>query len=253
MKHINDGINNIGNYNCGDGNEGNYNVGNNNVGNSNVGYRNTGWNNNGWENTGFGNVGYGNTGNYNIGNCNTGSCNTGDQNTGDFNAGDYNTGVFNTQTPCLSFFDKPSDWTMDDWVDSDARAIMLPLFSTISPSKWIPEEDMTYDEKTFHPEYKITGGFLKRCTDQVEKAQKWWDNLTDEEKVCIKSIPNFDSEKFEKILGIKIVDNTRFVRTKLLIEVDVTYATDADFDNIKNLVKRDLEQSGYGIGNVYKK
>ena len=32
----------------------------------------------------------------------------------------------------------------------------------------------------------------------------WWDNLTDEEKDIIKSIPNFDPDKFFEITGIRV-------------------------------------------------
>ena len=62
---------------------------------------------------------------------------------------------------------------------------------------------MTDEEKEENPTYKTTGGYLK-VFDKSESAQIWWDGLSDENKEIIKSIPNFDAEKFEKCTGIKI-------------------------------------------------
>jgi len=62
---------------------------------------------------------------------------------------------------------------------------------------------MTDQEKTLHPEHEITGGFLK-VIHIVEAAEKWWSKLSNCDKDTVKSIPNFDSDKFYKITGIKV-------------------------------------------------
>ena len=62
---------------------------------------------------------------------------------------------------------------------------------------------MTDEEKEENPTYKTTGGYLK-VLDKSESAQIWWDGLSDKNKEIIKSIPNFDAEKFEKCTGIRV-------------------------------------------------
>lgn len=64
-------------------------------------------------------------------------------------------------------------------------------------------ENPTQEEKEQHPEYEITGGYLKKC-DKSECNQLWWDSLSDPEKNIIKSLPNFDAEIFKEITGIDI-------------------------------------------------
>ena len=68
---------------------------------------------------------------------------------------------------------------------------------------WIYEKNMSDEEKKEHPTYETTGGYLKVFTYK-EAWENLWNNLTDDEKEEIKSIPNFDSEKFESITGIKV-------------------------------------------------
>jgi len=60
---------------------------------------------------------------------------------------------------------------------------------------------MTDDEKTAHPEYETTGGFL-----YLEKAdrQAWWESLSDESKAAITSMPYFDADKFYKCTNIRV-------------------------------------------------
>ena len=62
---------------------------------------------------------------------------------------------------------------------------------------------MTDKEKEKYPTFDTTGGYLK-VLDESETAQIWWDGLSEKNKETIKSIPNFDAEKFEKCTGIKV-------------------------------------------------
>lgn len=191
----NTGIHNAGCFNSGD-----YNAGNSNVGNFNEGDYNTGDKN----------VGSCNTGNYNIGDCNAGSLNIGDWNMGNYNVGDWNTGdynaccgssgCFNTQDVKITMFNKPSDWTLNDWLYSKARMILgwIPK----KPVRWIDKEDMTAFEKEEHPGYKTTGGCLERIC--ITGAQAWWDALKEEHKKEILSLPNFNADIFEARTGIRV-------------------------------------------------
>ena len=68
---------------------------------------------------------------------------------------------------------------------------------------WVYEENMSAEEKEQYTTYKTTGGYLK-VFSYKEAWSNLWNNLTDSEKQEIKNIPNFDSEKFEEITGIKV-------------------------------------------------
>jgi hypothetical protein len=197
---------NTGDWNTGDWNTGNWNTGNCNTGNCNTGNRNTGNRNTGNWNTGDWNTGNWNTGNRNTGNRNTGDCNTGDWNTGDWNTGDwnkssFNTGCFNTEESTIMLFNKPSEWTYRNWLNSDARYLLNQIPKDVV--EWVYEEDMTDEEKVAYPTYKTTGGYLK-VLDESECAQIWWDGLSEADRNKIKSIPNFDIEIFEQCTGIEI-------------------------------------------------
>ena len=172
-----------------------------NTGNRNTGNRNTGNRNTGNRNTGNRNTGNCNTGNRNTGNRNTGDWNTGDWNTGDWNKSSFNTGCFNTEESTIMLFNKPSEWTYRDWLNSDARYLLMDIPKDVV--EWVYENYMTEDEKKAHPSYKTTGGYLK-ILDESECAQIWWDGLSEADRNKIKSIPNFDIEIFEQCTGIKI-------------------------------------------------
>lgn len=182
------GLRNSGDYNSGDYNSGDCNSGNYNSGN---------WNS-----------GDCNSGNYNSGDCNSGDKNNGDCNSGDWNKTCFSNGCFNTELPRIFLFNKPSDWTYQDWLDSDARYILMDCPSNILA--WVRDDDMTDKEKKEHPEYSVTGGFLKNVEVEGER-QEWWDSLTKEKKDIVMSLPNFDKDIFKEITGI---DVNKFVGKK---------------------------------------
>lgn len=70
-------------------------------------------------------------------------------------------------------FNKPSNWEMEDWLRSRARVILDTM----------PRE--TEDEV-------------------YQKRQDWWSQLEEEEKLEIKSLPNFDAKIFKEIAGIEV-------------------------------------------------
>ena len=98
-------------------------------------------------------------------------------------------------------FNKPSDWTMDDWLNSDARFILNQIPKNVV--EWVYECDMTDEEKAANPTYKTTGGYC-RIPDETENAQRYWDGLPDWKREIIYQLPNFDKEIFEACTGIKI-------------------------------------------------
>ena len=202
----NTGFGNTGNYNSGNYNSGHWNSGTRNSGNYNSGHWNSGTRNTGIYNTGNYNEGRYNSGNHNTGDYNTGDCNSGNFNDGSYNSGDFNktnfsNGCFNTKGSKILMFNKPSDWSIEDWRCSKAKR----LLDTISYNalQWVYSDKMTEEEKEQHPKYKTTGGYLKEL-DKSKCGQLWWDNLLDYNKNVIKSLPNFDAEIFKEITGIDI-------------------------------------------------
>ena len=180
------GLCNSGNRNSGDWNSGNRNSGNRNSGD---------WNSGDW-----------NSGNRNSGNRNSGDCNSGNRNSGDWNSGDWNkcsfsNGCFNTVSPKIYLFNKPSEWTYQDWLNSEARYLLNQIPGDVL--EYIYLSDMTDEEKAEHPEAETTGGYLK-ILDNSECAVIWWRGLSDRQKAVITAIPNFDKEIFKQITGIDV-------------------------------------------------
>ena len=210
---FNTGDRNTGYKNTGNMNTGYMNTGDWNTGNMNTGYRNTGDCNTGDMNTGDMNTGYRNTGNMNTGDMNTGDMNTGDMNTGDMNTGDRNTGdrntgifnacnrsagLFNTKERTLTMFNKDSEMTWNEFINSEYYDAIYS--SPFSLTEWIY---YTEEEKKNSPIRQAIGGYLKKYTFK-EACKNWWDNMTDENKDIIQSIPNFDKKIFKEITGIEV-------------------------------------------------
>lgn len=156
--------------------------------------------------TGLRNSGNQNSGDWNSGNYNSGNCNRGDRNSGNWNSGDWNkcsfsSGCFNTIETKIHLFNKPSDWTYKDWRNSNASCILSRIPDDVLEYVWF--EDMTDDEKAAHPEAKVTGGYLKK-KHKSKEVQRWWNDLPEEEREAVKSLPNFDAEIFKEITGIEV-------------------------------------------------
>lgn len=178
-----------------------------NTGHLNTGDYNSGDSNTGSCNTGDCNTGYLNTGDYNTGHLNTGSCNTGYRNTGDYNSGNRNTGDWNstsfssghfcTETHYF-MFNKPC--TIEDFFCDKPNWLYFKL------TQWVESSEMSDQEKSEHPTYKTTGGFLK-VYDYKQAAQKAWHEASKEEKEDTLKLPNFDADIFFQIFGIDVRKN----------------------------------------------
>ena len=193
----NTGNRNTGSYNTGSYNTGHYNTGDSNTGDSNTGDSNTGYSNTGCYNTGDSNTGNHNTGSYNTGNHNTGNHNTGSFNTGIFNSCDYSSGIFCSKPEHIRIFNCDSGMTAEEFYESKYyKALMSSSFVL---TKWFEytEKEKDTDEK------RSVGGYLKTYT-YTEACANWWANMTDENRAIIMSMPNFDSDVFFDITGIKV-------------------------------------------------
>ena len=142
-----------------------------------------------------------NTGKGCTGLCNSGNRNSGNRNSGDWNKCNFSNGCFNTTSPKIYLFNKPSEWTYEDWLNSEARYLLNQIPGDVLEYIWL--SDMTDEEKTAHPEAETTGGYLK-ILDNSECAVIWWRGLSDRQKAIITAIPNFDKAIFKEITGIDI-------------------------------------------------
>ena len=142
-----------------------------------------------------------NTGKGCTGLCNSGNRNSGNRNSGDWNKCSFSNGCFNTTSPKIYLFNKPSEWTYEDWLNSEARYLLNQIPGDVLEYIWL--SDMTDEEKAAHPEAETTGGYLK-ILDNSECAVIWWRGLSDREKAIITAIPNFDKAIFKEITGIDV-------------------------------------------------
>lgn len=133
----------------------------------------------------------------------TGLCNTGNCNTGDRNSTSFSSGFFNSKEQELYFFNKPTSLKRDEL--SGLKGLNV-LRWNYEDNWWIYSENMTEEEKTAHPEYETTGGYLK-TVDFKTACRMMWDNLNIDEKQSVKDLPNFDADVFEEITGIRIEDD----------------------------------------------
>ena len=189
----NSGNNNSGDWNSGDWNSGDCNSGDCNSGDANIGNKNSGDFNSGHRNSGDFNSGHRNSGHFN-----TGYANSGNDNSGDWNKCDGSNGIFCTEEQTIRIFDKDTNMTLSEFRKSKynraLRSVKLEL------TEWIEytEEEMKEDKNK-----RLIGGYLKEYSYK-EACANWWIELTEENREIIKSIPNFDKEKFYEITGINI-------------------------------------------------
>ena len=179
---------NAGIFNSGDWNSGDWNSGDCNSGNCNSGNRNSG-NRNG--------------GDWNSGDCNSGNHNSGNCNSGDWNSCNHSSGCFNVKSNKIYFFDKPSNWTYQDWSSSVAKRTMDCVPSNLV---WVKFAQMTDEEKESYPAAKATGGYLRKIPDDELAVirNEWWARLSPDEKDEILNLPNFDAEIFKEITMIDV-------------------------------------------------
>lgn len=152
-------------------------------------------------NTGKDCTGRCNSGNRNSGNWNSGNWNSGDWNSGDWNTTSFSNGCFNTASSKIYMFNKPTDWTFEQWFNCRARRLLNKIDDC--PLEYVYLSDMTDEEKAAHPETETTGGYLKERTI-ADNAQKWWDGLNNDDRNVILSLPNFDAAIFKETTGIDV-------------------------------------------------
>ena len=185
----NTGKGNSGKRNSGDCNSGCYNSGDYNIGDCNSGCYN---------------IGYYNSGYYNIGYYNSGDYNSGGYNSGDYNSGDYNSGYCNTNSPKVRMFNHETKFSFDDESILRFRKILLDCPQSYKYSDFIDKSEMSEEEIIRHPECETIGGYIKTIIVEADK-QKWWDeDVSDDDKEFIKSLPYFDADIFYECVGVRV-------------------------------------------------
>ena len=152
-------------------------------------------------NSGNRNSGDWNSGDWNSGDWNSGNRNSGNRNSGDWNKTSFSNGCFNTVSPKIYMFNKPTDWTFEQWFNCRARYLLNQIDDC--PLEYIWFDSMTDEEKAAHPEAETTGGYLKERTT-ADNARKWWAGLSADDRNIIFSLPNFDAAIFKEITGIDV-------------------------------------------------
>ena len=152
-------------------------------------------------NTGKACTGRCNSGDWNSGDWNSGNRNSGDWNSGDWNKTSFSNGCFNTVSPKIYMFNKPTDWTFEQWFNCRARYLLNQIDDC--PLEYVWFDTMTDEEKAAHPEAETTGGYLKERTT-ADNARKWWAGLSADDRNIIFSLPNFDAAIFKEITGIDV-------------------------------------------------
>lgn len=142
-----------------------------------------------------------NTGKACTGRCNSGNRNSGNWNSGDWNATSFSNGCFNTVSPKIYMFNKPTDWTFEQWFNCRARRLLNDIDDC--QLEYVYLSDMTDEEKAAHPEAETTGGYLKERTT-ADNAWTWWAGLSADDRNVILSLPNFDAAIFREITGIDV-------------------------------------------------
>ncbi len=191
------------------------NTGKDNTGENNTGYGNSGDRNSGYWNSGYWNSGDRNSGDRNSGDRNSGYWNSGDRNSGDRNSGDGNSGngnsgywnsgygnstnrssgIFNSEEGTVRMFNKETNLKWDE--------IIHPNFYEFFLNKWIPESEMTDDEKKADPQFFVRGGYLKTFTYE-EAWANYWRDTDEEDRQRVLNLPNFDAKVFKDITGIDV-------------------------------------------------
>mgnify|MGYP002288800646 CR=1 FL=1 len=200
----NSGNDNSGNRNSGNRNSGYYNSGDHNSGNRNSGYYNSGDHNSGYCNSGYYNSGNRNSGYYNSGNYNSGYYNSGHYNSGYYNSGDHNSGYCNTNSPKVRMFNHETEFNFTDKSIVRFNEILFNCPQSYKYSDFIDKSKMSEEEIMEHPECETIGGYIKTIIVEADK-QKWWDeDVSDDDKEFIKSLPYFDADIFYECVGVRV-------------------------------------------------
>lgn len=140
---------------------------------------------------------------------NTGVGNSGDWNSGYGNSTNRSSGIFCSIESTVRVFNKETNLKWDE--------IDHPHFNEFILNRWIPESEMTEEEKKADPEFCVKEGYLKTYSWK-EAWSNFWRDTDEVNRQKILNLPNFDPQVFEEITGIKVGDNPK--KQELLNKAD---------------------------------
>lgn len=131
-------------------------------------------------------------------------CNSGKGNSGHHNSGNYNSGYCNTNSPKVRMFNHETEFNFNDESIVRFKEILFDCPQSYEYSDFIDKSEMSEEEIIKHPECEIIGGYIKTIIVEADK-QKWWDeDVSDDDKEFIKSLPYFDADIFYECVGVRV-------------------------------------------------
>ena len=98
----------------------------------------------------------------------------------------------------IRIFNKPSGMSLRDFLRSKYWEAMCSVDFPLTEWVEYSEEEKQADEKK-----ALIGGYLKKNTYAYACA-RWWEDMSEENREIIMSMPNFDAEVFKDITGIEV-------------------------------------------------
>lgn len=145
-----------------------------------------------------------NSGKGNSGNRNSGNYNSGNYNSGNRNSGNRNSGHCNTNSPKVRMFNHETEFNFTDKSIVRFNEILFNCPQSYKYSDFIDKSKMSEEEIMEHPECETIGGYNKTIIVEADK-QKWWDeDVSDDDKEFIKSLPYFDADIFYECVGVRV-------------------------------------------------
>lgn len=145
-----------------------------------------------------------NSGKGNSGNRNSGYYNSGNYNSGHYNSGNRNSGYYNTNSPKVRMFNHETEFNFTDKSIVRFNEILFNCPQSYKYSDFIDKSKMSEEEIMEHPECETIGGYNKTIIVEADK-QKWWDeDVSDDDKEFIKSLPYFDADIFYECVGVRV-------------------------------------------------
>lgn len=136
--------------------------------------------------------------------CNSGKGNSGHRNSGSWNSGDRNSGHCNTNSPKVRMFNHETEFDFNDESIVRFNEILFDCPQSYKYSDFIDKSEMSEEEIIKHPECETIGGYIKTIIVEADK-QKWWDeDVSDDDKEFIKSLPYFDVDIFYECVGVRV-------------------------------------------------
>jgi hypothetical protein len=101
-------------------------------------------------------------------------------------------------------FNHETEFDFNDESIDRFNEILFDCPQSYKYSDFIDKSEMSEEEIMEHPECETIGGYIKTIIVEADK-QKWWDeDVSDDDKEFIKSLPYFDADIFYECVGVRV-------------------------------------------------